>query len=61
VLLEQDAGVVVPVLRRLGVDPAVVRRALGSALDSLPNLSGQAVSSLVGARCLAALSLQGPG
>ncbi len=42
VLLEQDAGVVVPVLRKLGVDPAVVRGALGSALDTLPTLSGQA-------------------
>src|ERR1700716_4152019 len=40
VLLEQDAGVVVPVLRKLGVDPEIVRRALGPALDSLPALSG---------------------
>ena len=28
VLLEQDGGVVVPVLRKLGVDPAAVRQAL---------------------------------
>jgi ATP-dependent Clp protease ATP-binding subunit ClpB len=40
VLLEQDAGVVVPVLRKLGVDPAAVRQALGPALDALPKLSG---------------------
>src|SRR5579859_7002687 len=40
VLLEQDAGVVVPVLRKLGVDPAVVRQTLGPALDALPRLSG---------------------
>ncbi len=36
VLLEQDSGVVVPVLRKLGVDPAAVRQALGPALDALP-------------------------
>ena len=40
VLLEQDGGVVVPVLRKLGVDPAAVRQALGPALDALPKLSG---------------------
>jgi ATP-dependent Clp protease ATP-binding subunit ClpB len=42
VLLEQDAGVVVPVLRKLGVDPAAVRQALGPALEALPKLSGAA-------------------
>jgi ATP-dependent Clp protease ATP-binding subunit ClpB len=42
VLLEQDAGVVVPVLRKLGVDPAAVRQALGPALDALPTVSGAA-------------------
>jgi ATP-dependent Clp protease ATP-binding subunit ClpB len=42
VLLEQDAGVVVPVLRKLGVDPAIVRRALGPGLDALPTISGPA-------------------
>jgi ATP-dependent Clp protease ATP-binding subunit ClpB len=40
VLLEQDAGVVAPVLRKLGADPAMVRRTLGSALDAQPTLSG---------------------
>jgi ATP-dependent Clp protease ATP-binding subunit ClpB len=39
VLLEQDAGVVVPVLRKLGVDPAAVRQSLAPALDALPTLS----------------------
>src|SRR6202044_376809 len=39
VLLEQDGGVVVPVLRKLGVDPAAVRQALGSRLDALPKLT----------------------
>jgi ATP-dependent Clp protease ATP-binding subunit ClpB len=40
VLLEQDGGVVVPVLRKLGVDPAAVRATLGPALDALPRLTG---------------------
>ncbi len=40
VLLEQDGGIVVPVLRKLGVDPAAVRQTLGPALDALPTLSG---------------------
>src|ERR1700716_212400 len=39
VLLEQEGGVVVPVLRKLGVDPAAVRQTLGPALDGLPTLS----------------------
>ncbi len=38
VLLEQDAGVVVPVLRKLGVDPAAPRQSLTAALDALPTL-----------------------
>jgi ATP-dependent Clp protease ATP-binding subunit ClpB len=40
VLLEQDSGVVVPVVRKLGADPAAVRSALGPALDALPRLTG---------------------
>ena len=40
VLLEQEGGVVVPVLRKLGVDPASVRQELSGALDALPKLSG---------------------
>ncbi len=39
VLLEQREGVVVPVLRKLGVDPATVRQSLGTALDALPRLT----------------------
>jgi len=42
VLLEQDAGVVVPVLRKLGVDPAAVRQSLAAGLEALPTLSGAA-------------------
>jgi ATP-dependent Clp protease ATP-binding subunit ClpB len=40
VLLEQDGGVVVPVLRKLGVDPAAVRATLNPALEALPRLTG---------------------
>ncbi len=40
VLLEQEGGVVVPVLRKLGVDPSAVRVALAPALEALPRLSG---------------------
>jgi ATP-dependent Clp protease ATP-binding subunit ClpB len=39
VLLEQDAGVVGPVLRKLGVDPGAVRVAVNEALDALPKLT----------------------
>src|SRR5947209_10367296 len=39
VLLEQDGGIVVPVLRKLGVDPVAVRQTLGPVLDQLPKLS----------------------
>src|SRR6201995_322403 len=48
VLLEQEGGVVVPVLRKLGVDPASVRQELGRALDALPKLSGQGGSEPAG-------------
>src|SRR5947209_16544199 len=44
VLLEQDAGVVAPVLRKLGVEPAAVRQTLSPALEALPTLSTQAGS-----------------
>jgi ATP-dependent Clp protease ATP-binding subunit ClpB len=39
VLLEQEDGVVVPVLRKLGVDPGLVRSSANGALDALPTLS----------------------
>jgi ATP-dependent Clp protease ATP-binding subunit ClpB len=39
VLLEQDGGVVVPVLRKLGVEPAAVRATLNPALEALPRLA----------------------
>jgi ATP-dependent Clp protease ATP-binding subunit ClpB len=40
VLLEQDGGVVVPLLRKLGVEPAAVRATLNPALEALPRLAG---------------------
>jgi ATP-dependent Clp protease ATP-binding subunit ClpB len=40
VLLEQADGLVLPILRKLGVEPAVVREAVNKALDALPKLSG---------------------
>jgi ATP-dependent Clp protease ATP-binding subunit ClpB len=39
VLLEQEGGVVAPVLRKLGADPAAVRQVLGPRLDALPKLT----------------------
>jgi ATP-dependent Clp protease ATP-binding subunit ClpB len=40
VLLEQDAGVVAPILRKLGVELGAIRQALGPALEALPTISG---------------------
>ena len=41
-LLEQDGGIVVPVLRRANADPEAVRRRANEALDALPTVSGDA-------------------
>ena len=48
VLLEQEGGIVVPVLRKLGVDPAAVRQTNSEALDALPKLQGGAVPEPAG-------------
>jgi ATP-dependent Clp protease ATP-binding subunit ClpB len=40
VLLEQSEGIVVPVLRKVGVDPAALRSAVNGALDALPRMTG---------------------
>jgi len=40
VLLEQDAGVVVPVLQKLGAAPQQVRAEVNAALERLPTVSG---------------------
>src|SRR5688572_13160552 len=41
-LLEQDGGIVVPVLRRANADPERVRRSANEALDALPKVTGEA-------------------
>jgi len=40
VLLEADAGVVLPVLAKLGADAQAIRAEVGRALDELPTLAG---------------------
>jgi ATP-dependent Clp protease ATP-binding subunit ClpB len=42
VLLEQEGGLVAPVLRKLGTDPGAVRTEVNAALDGLPTLGGAA-------------------
>ena len=39
-LLEQDGGIVVPVLRRAGADPDAVRRKANQVLDDAPTVTG---------------------
>jgi ATP-dependent Clp protease ATP-binding subunit ClpB len=48
VMLEQDGGIVSPVLQKLGVAPATVRQAVGQALDSLPKIQGSASAEPAG-------------
>ncbi len=48
VLLEQDAGVVAPILRKLGVELGAVRQALGPVLEALPTISGAATDEPAG-------------
>ena len=38
VLLEQDGGIVRPILAKLGLDTAAVRAAINGALDGLPTM-----------------------
>jgi ATP-dependent Clp protease ATP-binding subunit ClpB len=44
-LLEQEGGIVVPVLRRAGADPERVRRLANVALDALPEVTGDATAA----------------
>jgi ATP-dependent Clp protease ATP-binding subunit ClpB len=44
VLLEQDGGIVVPLLAKLGIAPADVRPRVTTALDKLPSVAGAAAS-----------------
>jgi ATP-dependent Clp protease ATP-binding subunit ClpB len=44
-LLEQEGGIVVPVLRRANADPERTRRRANEALDALPTVSGDATAA----------------
>ncbi|HLM26156.1 MAG TPA: ATP-dependent chaperone ClpB [Thermoleophilaceae bacterium] len=44
-LLEQEGGIVAPVLRRAGGDPESVRRKGNEALDALPTVSGEGTAA----------------
>src|SRR5688572_32264335 len=44
-LLEQEGGIVVPVLRRANADPETVRRKANEALDALPTVTGDATQA----------------
>ncbi len=44
-LLEQEGGIVAPVLRRAGGDPESVRRKANEALDALPTVSGEGTAA----------------
>jgi ATP-dependent Clp protease ATP-binding subunit ClpB len=44
-LLEQEGGIVAPVLRRAGSDPERVRRRANEALDALPTVTGDATAA----------------
>jgi ATP-dependent Clp protease ATP-binding subunit ClpB len=44
-LLEQEGGIVVPVLRRAGADPERVRRRANEAADLLPTVTGEAAAT----------------
>ncbi len=41
-LLEQEGGIVVPVLRRAGADPEAVRRRANEQVEALPTVTGEA-------------------
>ncbi len=43
-LLEQEGGIVVPVLRRAGADPDAVRRKANQALDDAPTVTGDSTA-----------------
>ncbi len=45
-LLEQEDGVVVPVLQRLGQDPESMRARVGEAIEKLPSISGNTVPDI---------------
>src|SRR5436190_672693 len=44
-LLEQEGGIVVPVIQRAGADPEAIRRRANEALDRLPTVRGDATEA----------------
>src|SRR5215218_4717568 len=44
-LLEQEGGIVVPVLRRAGADPERTRRLANEAADQLPTVTGEGAAT----------------
>jgi ATP-dependent Clp protease ATP-binding subunit ClpB len=44
-LLEQEGGIVVPVIQRAGADPEAIRRRANQALDRLPKVTGDATEA----------------
>jgi ATP-dependent Clp protease ATP-binding subunit ClpB len=55
VLLEQEGGVVGPVLTKLGASPEAVRAEISRALDALPQVSGDAQAATPASELAAAL------
>src|SRR3954453_16150852 len=55
VLLEQEDGIVVPVLSRLGARPEVIRQDVNAALDRLPTIQGAASEPTVSREPVAVL------
>src|SRR5262249_38150580 len=49
-LLDQPDGIAGAILRKLGVDPAIVRQSVAEALDAQPQVSGAASDIYVGRR-----------
>src|SRR5256714_5118518 len=44
-LLEQEGGIVVPVIQRAGADPEAIRKRANEALDRLPKVTGDATEA----------------
>ena len=55
VLLEQEDGIVVPVLNKLGARPEAIRADVNEALDKLPTITGAAAEPTVSRELIAVL------
>src|SRR5215210_3995779 len=55
VLLEQEDGIVVPVLNKLGARPEAIRADVNQALDALPTIQGAATEPTVSRELIAVL------